>query len=90
MNQELHISSLVVHIKPENAVQLTNSINALQEAELITVTPEGKAIVVIEANHQKQIMKCIDHINDLNGVLHTGLVYHEFEQAMQNNSEEIQ
>jgi len=35
-------------------------------------------------------MKCIDNINDIDGVVHTSLVYHEFEQSTQNNSEEGQ
>ena len=89
-DEELHVSSLIVHVKPEKSSKLAISINALKNAELITVTEHGKAIVVIEAPHQREIMECIDHINELDGVLHTGLVYHEFEKSTQNDSEEIQ
>jgi len=88
-DEELHVSSLIVHVKPEKTSRLTDGVNALQNAELITVTEQGKAIVVIEASHQREIMECIDHINGLDGVLHTGLVYHEFEKSTQNDSEEI-
>ncbi|WP_025563135.1 chaperone NapD [Psychromonas sp. SP041] len=87
---ELHISSLIVHVKPENISNLKTCIEESQQAELVTVTEKGKAIVVIEAANQREIMKCIDNINDIDGVVHTSLVYHEFEQSTQNNSEEAQ
>ena len=87
--EELHVSSLIVHIKPENSSNLITGINALEGTELVTITEQGKAIVIVEAPNQRAIMQCIDHINALDGVLHTGLVYHEFEQSPQNNSEEV-
>ncbi|WP_166370091.1 chaperone NapD [Psychromonas sp. SA13A] len=88
--EELHVSSLIVHVKSEKILDLTNSINTMSRAELVTVTEHGKAIVIIEAANQRQIMECIDQINDIDGVVHTSLVYHEFEKSTQNNSEEIQ
>ncbi|MBB1273791.1 MULTISPECIES: chaperone NapD [Psychromonas] len=88
--EELHVSSLIVHVKSEQILDLTNSIKTMPRAELVTVTEHGKAIVIIEAANQRQIMECIDQINDIDGVVHTSLVYHEFEKSTQNNSEEIQ
>ncbi|MEJ6121826.1 chaperone NapD [Vibrio sp. 2-Bac 85] len=88
--EELHVSSLIVHVKSEQILDLTNSIKTMSRAELVTVTEHGKAIVIIEAANQRQIMECIDQINDIDGVVHTSLVYHEFEKSTQNNSEEIQ
>ncbi|MEJ6077779.1 chaperone NapD [Vibrio sp. 1-Bac 57] len=88
--EELHVSSLIVHVKCEQILDLTNSIKTMSRAELVTVTEHGKAIVIIEAANQRQIMECIDQINDIDGVVHTSLVYHEFEKSTQNNSEEIQ
>ncbi|WP_094751984.1 chaperone NapD [Psychromonas sp. CD1] len=77
--KELHISSLIVQMRAHKATPIKKSINALSGAEVITISPEGKAIVVLEAPHQRQIMEIIDSINALDGVLNTGLVYHEFE-----------
>lgn len=88
--KELHISSLIVHVKPEKSTNLKDCISSLDGAELITLTEQGKGIVVIEASNQGEIMQCIDQINDLDGVMHTGLVYHEFEESTQNDSEEVQ
>lgn len=88
--EELHVSSLIVHVKSEKVPNLTNCINTLVGVELVTVTEHGKAIVIIEAANQREIMKSIDQINEIDGVVHTSLVYHEFEKSTQNNSEEIQ
>ncbi len=87
--QELHVSSLIVHINPQKSENITISINLLKGAELITVSEQGKAVVVLEADNQKQIMNIIDQINALDGVLNTGLVYHEFEKIEHIESEEV-
>jgi len=78
--EELHISSLIVHIRPDKLQQIEISINLLAGAELITMSPIGKAVVVLEAPNQGVIMEVIDKINALDGVINTGLVYHEFEK----------
>ena len=78
--EELHISSLIVHIRPEKLQEIEISINLLAGAELITMSPIGKAVVVLEAPNQRVIMEVIDKINTLDGVINTGLVYHEFEK----------
>ena len=79
--EEWHISSLIVHIRPEKWQEIETSINLLEGAELITMSPIGKAVVVLEAPNQRVIMEVIDNINALDGVLSTGLVYHEFEKS---------
>lgn len=80
MSNELHISSLLVHINPEKSATIETTINLFEGAEFVTVSEQGKAIVLIEAPNQKVIMEVIDHINELDGVLSTGLVYHEVEK----------
>ncbi|WP_413699211.1 chaperone NapD [Psychromonas sp. KJ10-10] len=78
--EELHVSSLIVHVNIKKVDSIQASINLLNGAEVITISPEGKAIVVLEAPNQKQIMDVIDNINEIDGVINTGLVYHEFEK----------
>lgn len=78
--EELHVSSLIVHVNIEKIDNIRANINLLSGAEVITVSPEGKAIVVLEAPSQKVIMQAIDSINAVDGVINTGLVYHEFEK----------
>lgn len=88
-DDELHISSLLVHVNPKKAAAITASINLLSGAQVITISPEGKAIVLLEAGHQRIIMQVIDNINALEGVINTGLVYHEFEKLTQQKSEGV-
>lgn len=78
--EELHVSSLIVHINIKKADVISPKINELQGAEVITISPQGKAIVVLEAPNQGVIMEVIDSINEIDGVINTGLVYHEFEK----------
>lgn len=77
--KELHVSSLIVHINRTKADSIKASINLLVGAQVIIISPEGKAIVVLEASNQRQIMEVIDQINEFDGVINIGLVYHEFE-----------
>ncbi len=78
--EELHVSSLIVHVNIKKVDLICASINLLTGAEVITVSEQGKAIVVLEAPNQRIIMKVIDSINEIDGVINTGLVYHEFEK----------
>jgi len=77
--EELHVSSLIVHINIKKSESITKKINEQNGAEVITISPEGKVIVVLEASNQGEIMKVIDAVNEFDGVINTGLVYHEFE-----------
>lgn len=79
-NDELHVSSLIVHLNVKKVTTIESHINSLEGAEVITISPEGKAVVVLEAPNQRVIMAVIDEINQLDGVINTGLVYHEFEK----------
>lgn len=87
---EHHVSSLIVYIAPSQITLFKMNLSAIQGVELITITTEGKAIVVVEGQSQKEIMQCIDNINEVQGVLSTNLVYHQFEPMMPVNSEELQ
>ena len=40
-------------------------------------SPEGKAVVVIEAVDEQLILQRIDQVNALPGVLNAALIYHE-------------
>jgi len=78
--EELHVSSLIVHVNAKKIASIESAINLLDGAEVVTTSPEGKMIVVLEAPSQRIIMEVIDSINEIDGVINTGLVYHEFEK----------
>ncbi|MDN3616852.1 MAG: chaperone NapD [Vibrio gallaecicus] len=76
---EVHISSLVVHVSPEHLAETKAEIEKYDNAEIYGDSPEGKIIVVLETENQGFVTDTIDAINNLPNVLGTALVYHQIE-----------
>lgn len=77
--QEVHISSLVVHVNPEYLPQVKEQILQLPNTEIYGDSIEGKVVVVLETENQGYVTDTIDKINNLDHVLATFLVYHQIE-----------
>ncbi|WP_313089136.1 chaperone NapD [Pseudomonas sp.] len=77
MNTALHIASLLVHCRPELLEAVKQNLVLLPGTELHQESAAGKLVVVLEAEHEKQILGTIDHIQQLPGVLNAALIYHE-------------
>ncbi|MBR9875046.1 chaperone NapD [Vibrio sp. J1-1] len=80
---EVHISSLVVHVLPEHLDDIKAQIEAYENAEIYGDSPEGKIVVVLETENQGFITDTIDAINNLPNVLSTVLVYHQIETELE-------
>ena len=78
--QEFHISSLVVHTRPEFLAGVKKQIEQLPGAEIHAESDTGKLVVVLETQNQGYITDVIEKINNLEHVLNTALVYHQIEQ----------
>ncbi len=76
---EVHISSLVVHVLPQHLESVKAQIARCNNAEIYGDNPEGKIVVVLETENQGFITDTIDTINNLPNVLSTVLVYHQIE-----------
>ncbi|KMV31323.1 chaperone NapD [Photobacterium swingsii] len=76
---EVHISSLVVHVKPESLASVKAQILDMPNTEIHGESEEGKIIVVLETENQGYVTETIDKINNLENVLITFLVYHQIE-----------
>ncbi|AAW86401.1 chaperone NapD [Aliivibrio fischeri] len=76
---EVHISSLVVHVRPESLEITKEKILALPNTEIYGESEEGKIIVVLETENQGYITDSIDKINDFEDVLNVALVFHQIE-----------
>ena len=82
MNQdEVHISSMVVHARPDCLQSVKNKIAALPGAEIHGESENGKLVVVLETQNQGYITDIIETISKLDNVLNTALVYHQIEYA---------
>lgn len=77
MADPLHIASLLVHVRPELLGAVKANLRLLEGLELHQESPLGKLVVVLEAEHESQILARIEQINALPGVLNAALVYHE-------------
>ncbi len=87
MAEELHISSIVVHARPEFAAAAARSIEAIPGAEIHQRLAGGKLIVTLETATTGDIMQHIERINDLPGVVATALVYHHWEPEAESESD---
>ncbi|AXM94463.1 chaperone NapD [Pseudomonas plecoglossicida] len=77
MDEPLHIASLLVHARPELFAAVKANLRLLPGLELHQESPAGKLVVVLEAEHESQILKSIEQISNIPGVLNAALVYHE-------------
>jgi nitrate reductase NapD len=78
MSKELHVTSLVVQVKPEHMSSVRQTIMKMENAEL-SVNDEVKLVVVLEGETQKGLLADIETINHIEGVLSAAMVYHQSE-----------
>ena len=79
MSSEIHISSLVVHVRPDcmDAVRTTILDRG---AEIPAEDPDGKIIAVIETGTEAGVTRFAEEITFLDGVLSTNLVFHVIDE----------
>jgi nitrate reductase NapD len=73
---EVHISSALVHARPERMAEIARAVAALDGADL-HFADAGKIIVTLEAATSAAIADQLSAIGQLPGVLAATLVYHE-------------
>ena len=72
---ELHIASLLVHVRPESVEATRDRIAALQGVE-IHAEQSGKMVVTVEGPHEGRVADRMTDINLIGGVLSVVLVFH--------------
>jgi nitrate reductase NapD len=73
----IQIASLIVHSQPALMAAVKANLHRLPGLELHQESPQGKLVVVLEAQDEAQILATLDAIQSLPGVLNAALVYHE-------------
>ena len=76
---ENHISSLIVHARPELAASVASAVGALPGAEIHARDPIGKMVVTLESQSEFEIVQSLGAIQELPGVLSASLVFHHCE-----------
>ena len=83
MNGECHISSLVVHSRPDRVSAIIERIRAIEGVEIHGGQETGKLIVTLETETEDQVVERINAIQLLEGVLAATLVFHHFEPVQE-------
>lgn len=79
MSTETHISSLVVHVRPDRMDAVRTKILD-RGAEIPVEDPDGKIVAVIETGTEAGITSFADEITFLDGVLSANLVFHVIDE----------
>ncbi len=80
MSDELHVSSLVVHGRPDRLDGIRASLLRMPGVEIHATGPTGKMVVTLETFSEAEIVNRLTEISLLDGVLSAALVFHHFEQ----------
>ena len=76
-----HITSIVVHTRPDVVGTAADLINRMDEAEVHVVSETGKLVVSLETDTLDRVTEVIGDINKMPGVVNALLVYHHVEDA---------
>ncbi|WP_262030135.1 chaperone NapD [Microvirga sp. Mcv34] len=83
MSRECHISSLVVHSRPDRVQAISERIGLIEGAAVHGGAEAGKLIVTLETDTESQVVERINAIQLLDGVLAATLVFHHFEPVQE-------
>jgi periplasmic nitrate reductase NapD len=86
MPDAVHISSLVVHVRPDRCAALRAEIAALAGAEVHAGTEDGKLVVVLETQSEAETVARIAAINEMRGTIAASLIYHEIDANTEETS----
>ncbi|MDQ7246375.1 chaperone NapD [Dongia sedimenti] len=86
MPDTVHISSLVVHVRPERCAAIRAAIGRLEGAEVHAGTEDGKLVVVLETPSEAETLARIAAINDMQGTIAASLIYHEIDGDSEETS----
>lgn len=82
--RQLHVASLVAHVRPTHLSRLRGWLqqkHANISAEIHAESDQGKLVIVIEGEAEKNIAAFLDELRDQSGVLNAALVYHQYLSA---------
>ncbi|HET8727055.1 MAG TPA: chaperone NapD [Alphaproteobacteria bacterium] len=84
MSREHHISSLVVHGRPERLAAIGEAIRALEGAE-VHAMEAGRMVVTLETASESAILLRIHEIGLIDGVMSATLAFHHVERLSEED-----
>ncbi len=79
MQNDIHIVSLIVQVKPEYKDDFIKKASALPDSEYYTDEGVCNVVLVLELDSESELLCIIDEINSWQGVISTQLCYHHCE-----------
>lgn len=78
MSAATHVSSLVIHARPERLARIRGEVEA-RGGEVPFADPAGKLVAVIETGSEAGISEFAGALSGIDGVLSANLVYHQID-----------
>lgn len=75
----MNISSVIVIPHPERVEAVVAGLKALSGVEVAAVSPEGKIIITIETEGDRETVQMYESISLMDGVMSASMVYHQKE-----------
>ena len=75
-----HIASLVVHCRPEKLAAANAQISALPNVEIPASDERAKLVVLMEMHDESELLRRIDEIEAVPGVVSATLVFHQVDE----------
>jgi nitrate reductase NapD len=81
MNNEWHVSGLMVQVRPDKIPLVIPALLAIPGTEIPAQDEQqGKLAVVMQAEHSRGLLDKIESVRNLEGVLAVSLVYHQLDE----------
>lgn len=75
----MNISSVIVIPHPDHIAAVRARLQEISGVEVHAVSPEGKTIVTIETDGDRETTQIYEYVSQLDGVLSASMVYHQNE-----------
>ncbi|RLQ20461.1 hypothetical protein DWB85_17420 [Seongchinamella sediminis] len=79
----IHISSLVVHCRPDAVCSVIPAIEAFPDASVPEHSDQGKLVVLLETANEGAVMRRISALEEIAGVISVALVYHQVDDEQE-------
>lgn len=89
MPENLNISSLVVQVRPERMVSISEAIEGMPGSEIYASSPLGKMVIVLDLADDSALSERIGRIQQMDGVLSASLVFHQVEEVSDDQTDAL-
>lgn len=75
----MNISSIIVIPHPAHVQGVTSALAAIEGVEVAAVSPEGKIVISLETEGDRETIQTFEFVSQMEGVLSASMVYHQLE-----------